>query len=131
MMDIWKPNPFHTNKTLFCQRDLRTVKGILVSLTPDGVLSFCSVSILQPLVKWSIELSNDISVISCNVLDILPVYVYTSTIFLSANLETSSSTASIVTTPAFWATLSRDKPQDGFLRFDVVALQHPSELLTA
>jgi hypothetical protein len=79
-MDIWKPNAFHANETLFLQKDLQTVKGILVSLTPDGVLSFWSVPIVWPLAKQSIELSNDISVTPCNVLDILPVYVHTSTI---------------------------------------------------
>ncbi len=35
----------------------------------------------------------------------------------------------MVTTPAFLAKLSRDNSQDGFLQFDVVALQYPSELL--
>jgi hypothetical protein len=35
----------------------------------------------------------------------------------------------MVTTPAFWAKLSRNESLDGFLQFDVVALQHPSELL--
>ena len=35
----------------------------------------------------------------------------------------------MVTTPAFWAKLSGDESLDEFLRFDVVALQHPSELL--
>jgi hypothetical protein len=35
----------------------------------------------------------------------------------------------LVTTPAFWATLSHDLSLDGFLRFHVVDLQHPSELL--
>ncbi len=78
-MDIWKPNAFHTNETLFLQKDLQTVEGILVSLTPDGVRSFWSVPIVRPLAKQSIELSNDISVIPCNVLDILPAYLYTST----------------------------------------------------
>jgi hypothetical protein len=47
---------------------------------PDGVLSFWSVPILWPSAKQSIELSNDISIIPCNALDILPAYVYTSTI---------------------------------------------------
>ncbi len=79
-MDIWKPNAYHTNKMLFLQRDLQTVEGILVSLTPDGVLSFWSVPIVRPLAKQSIELSNDISVIPCNIVDILLVNVYTSTI---------------------------------------------------
>ncbi len=84
-MDIWKPNAFLANKTLFLQRDLQTVEGILVSLMPDGgVLSFWSVPILQPLVKQSIELSNDISVIPCNILDILPVNFYTSIILFYA-----------------------------------------------
>jgi hypothetical protein len=80
-MDIWKPNAFHANETLFLQRYLQTVEGILVSLTPDGVLSFWNMPILQPSAKQSIELSNDISVIPCNALDFLPVNVYTSTIF--------------------------------------------------
>ncbi len=35
----------------------------------------------------------------------------------------------MVTILAFWAKLSRDESLDGFLWFDVVALQHPSELL--
>jgi hypothetical protein len=35
----------------------------------------------------------------------------------------------MILTPAFWAKLSREESLDGFLRFDVVALQHPSELL--
>ncbi len=35
----------------------------------------------------------------------------------------------MVTTPAYWARLSRDKSLDLFLRFDAVALVHPSELL--
>ncbi len=35
----------------------------------------------------------------------------------------------MVTAPAFWAKLPRDKILDGFLRVDVVALGHPSELL--
>jgi hypothetical protein len=64
-MDIWKPNSFHANKTLFLQRDPQTVEGILVSLTPDDVLSFMSVPILWPSAKQSIELSNDIFVIPC------------------------------------------------------------------
>jgi hypothetical protein len=86
----------------FLQRDLHPVEGILVSLMPDGVLSFWSVPILWPSAKQSIEFSNDISVTPCNTLDVLPVNVYTSAMcFLSANLETSSSYASMVTTPAF------------------------------
>jgi hypothetical protein len=79
MMDIWKPNAFDANETLFPQRDLQTVEGILVSLLPDDVLSFWSVPILRPSTKQSIELSNDISLIPCNVLVILPAY-HTSTI---------------------------------------------------
>jgi hypothetical protein len=78
-MDVWKPNAFHTNKTLFLQRDLQTVAGILVSLMPDGVLSFRRVPIVRPSAKQNIELSNDISVIPCNVLEILPAYLNTST----------------------------------------------------
>jgi hypothetical protein len=85
-MDVWKPNAFHANKTLFIQRDIQTVEGILVSLTPDSVLSFWSVPILQPLAKQSIELSNEISVITCNILDILPAYVCTSTIIFGAQI---------------------------------------------
>ena len=79
-MDIWKPNAFHANEILFLQKDLQTVEGILVSLMPDGVLSFWSVPILWPSAKQSIELSNDISVIPCNILDIPQVHLYTSTI---------------------------------------------------
>ena len=71
-MDIWKPNAFHANETRFLQRDLQTVESILVSLTPDGVLSFWSVPILWPLEKQSTELSNDISIIPSIILDILP-----------------------------------------------------------
>ncbi len=78
-MDTWKPNAFHANGTLFLQRDFQTVEGILFSLMPADVLSFWSVSIVWPLAKQSTELSNDISVIPCNVLDILPVYLYTLT----------------------------------------------------
>ena len=78
-MDIWKPNAFHANETLFLQKDLQTVECILVFLMPDVVLSFWRVPIVRHLAKQSIELSNDISVIPCNILDILPVNVYTST----------------------------------------------------
>ncbi len=81
-MDIWKLYAFHANKTLLPQINLQTVEGIIVSLTPDGVLSFWTVPILRPLAKQSIELSTDISIILCNTLDILPVNVYTSTILL-------------------------------------------------
>jgi hypothetical protein len=35
----------------------------------------------------------------------------------------------MVTTPDFLAKLSHDKSLYGFLRFDVVALRHPSEFL--
>jgi hypothetical protein len=55
MMNMWKPNAFHTNKTLFLQKDLQTVEGILVSLMPDGVLSFWSVPIVRPLAKHIIQ----------------------------------------------------------------------------
>jgi hypothetical protein len=47
---------------------------------PGGVLSVWSVPSLRPLAKQSIEISNEISVITCNALDILPVNVYASTI---------------------------------------------------
>jgi hypothetical protein len=60
---------------------------------------------------------------------ILPEMFILQPFFLSANLETSSSYASMVSTPAFGAKLSHDESLDGFLWFDVVALQHPSELL--
>jgi hypothetical protein len=62
----------------------KQLKAFLKSLAPDGVLSCWSVPILQPSAKQSIELSNDMPAIPCNVLDILPVYVYTSTILFLA-----------------------------------------------
>jgi hypothetical protein len=62
------------------------VEGILVFLMSDGNLSFWSVPILRPLAKQSIELSNDISEIPCNMLDILTGNIYTSTILFLAQI---------------------------------------------
>ncbi len=79
-MDIWKPNAFCTNETLFLSWDLCTVEGILVSMMPHGVLTFWRMPILRPVAKQSIGLSNDISPFPCNMIDILQVYFYTSSI---------------------------------------------------
>ncbi len=68
-----------------CKQNIFTPKGPSNSWRHSCIsdawwcLSFWSVQILQLLAKQSIELSNDISIIPCNVLDILPSYVYTST----------------------------------------------------
>jgi hypothetical protein len=90
---------------------------------PDGILSFWSVPILQPLAKQSIELSGYVSIIPCNVLDILPAYFY------ECKFRNKCFNCFYGNYASFFAKLSRDRSLDGFLQFDVVALQHPSELL--